>query len=49
MVSYLKNGVRVKFFVKASKKPAAIRKAEEIGAEKDIKKNVQLLNKEIIY
>ena len=49
MVSYLKNGVRVKFFVRASKKPAATIKAEELGADKAIKKNVQLLNKEIIY
>lgn len=49
MVSYLENGVRVKFYVKATKKPGAIEKAEADGAKTGIKKNVQLLTKELKY
>lgn len=45
MVSYLENGIRVKFFVTATKKPGAIAKAESAGAKPEVKKNVQLLSK----
>lgn len=45
MVSYMLGGARVKFYVSASKRPTAIAMAIEQGADPEVEKNIQLLNR----
>lgn len=47
MVSYMENGVRKKFIVRADRKSEALTRAEEAGAAPIVKKSVQELNKDI--
>lgn len=49
MVSYMENGQRKKFIVRADRPNTAITEAEKKGASITIKKNVQELNRYIDY
>ncbi len=46
MVSYMENGTRRKFIVRANRKTEAIDRAEKEGAQPLIRKDVQVLNKD---
>lgn len=49
MVSYMENGIRLKFIVQAKRKTHAVRKALKLGAKPAVPKAVQELVKELIY
>lgn len=48
MVSYMENGTRRKFIVRANRKTEAIDRAEKQGVQLLITKAVQELNKDVI-